>query len=131
MAAYGAVILIIMAFILFSIGTWALNKICEKVVVWDKTHVDQLKLDAGLDTIRYAVILNKFSQDDYPNELDKNLLLNMVQKSFGAAQFIEPFEIIQYQRRQSYNGPSFKLILRNTKTNKTYTIESYQVGVQN
>ena len=59
MAAYGVVILITLAFLLFSVGTGVINRICNNIAAWDQSRVEEMKGSSELDVIRYAMILNR------------------------------------------------------------------------
>ncbi|OGL47680.1 MAG: hypothetical protein A2161_19825 [Candidatus Schekmanbacteria bacterium RBG_13_48_7] len=131
MMAYGAVILLLIAFIFFSSGMWIINRLCVKLSSLDNIRVETIKRDAYLDTIRYALIYQRITKGEYPQQLTKNTLRDMLQSAFGKGDIVNSFEIINYEPYTSYNGPSFKLLVRNVKNNRLFNIASYQVGPQN
>jgi len=128
---YGAVVLIIIVFLLFSAGTWAIEKGCTHVQNWDRNRMESLKKDTHLDTIRYSMIIHKINNKEYPSKMNRDLLRSIVQKTFMQAVIVNQFEVIQYEKYKSYNGPSFKMILRDIKSGQLFNVASFQVGPKN
>ena len=129
MAAYGVVILITMIFLFFSAGTGVINFLGRKIVQWDQKRVETLKGSSQLDVIRYSLILHRVKNDEYPEKLELKDLKHIVNLAFGHGNIVDSYFLIKYERSISYDGPTFKLILKHRKSNQTYHITSYKVSL--
>jgi hypothetical protein len=129
MAAYGLVIMITMIFLFFSAGTGVVNWICTNIVQWDQARVERLKGTSQLDVIRYALILHRVRTGEYPEKLELKELKNMVNLAYGHGNIVDAYFLIKYERSISYDGPTFKLILKQKKNNQTFYVTSYKVSL--
>jgi hypothetical protein len=129
MAAYGIVILITMIFLFFSVGTGIVNWLCTIITQWDNSRVEELKGTSQLDVIRYSLILHRVRTGEYPEKLDLKELKNMVNRAYGHGNIIDAYFLIKYERSVSYDGPTYKLILKHKKNDQTFHITSYKVSL--
>ena len=81
-ASYGAVVLIMLAFVFFTSGMWVTGRICERIKTWDDYRVETMKQNARLDTIRYALIWHRMTKNEYPDKLSRGVLQNLLQDIF-------------------------------------------------
>ena len=129
MAAYGIVILITMLFLFFSVGTSVINWVCSRIVQWDRVRVEEIKGTSQLDVIRYSLIMERIRTGEYPESLELKNLKRLVNLAFGHGNMVDSYFLIKYEKSISYDGPTFKLILKHKKNNQTFHITSYKVSL--